>query len=143
MIRHVSSIAEIVEDVDAAVMFYESLGLEVKREMPGYAIVQNLPGILHFGIWSRADAAEATFGDRTAVGRIPLGFTVGFEVDDVESGAGKLGDTVLQAAKTETWGQKTVRYRSPSGAVCELSEAPWARELETNVTAKNGDVTAS
>ncbi len=68
--------------------------------------------------------------------RVPLGLTMGFEVDDVEEGAGKLGDTVLQGAKTEPYGQKTIRFRSPSGAVCELSEAPWARELDTIVTPK-------
>jgi hypothetical protein len=33
MLRHVSGIAEVVEDVDEAVRFYSSLGLEVERPM--------------------------------------------------------------------------------------------------------------
>ena len=66
MVRHILSIAEIVDNFDAAVKFY-----------------QDVSGILHFGISSRASAAETTFGDPGAADRIPVGFTVVFEVDDV------------------------------------------------------------
>ena len=66
-------IAEIVDQFDAAVKFYQDvLGLEVRREGEGYAIVE-LSGVLHFGIWSRASAAETTFGDPGAADRIPVG----------------------------------------------------------------------
>lgn len=136
MIRHLASVAEIVEDVDAAVAFYEGLGLAVKREAPGYAVIENLPGVLHFGIWSRADAAESTFGSREAADRVPLGFSVGFEVDDVDRAGEQAGAPVLRAAADEPWGQRTLRFSSPSGAVAEFSAAPWARELATNVTPK-------
>jgi catechol 2,3-dioxygenase-like lactoylglutathione lyase family enzyme len=141
MIRHVSSVAEIVEDVDAAIAFYEGLGLAVKREAPGYGVVE-VPGILHFGVWSRRDAAESTFGDPEATDRVPLGFTIGFEVDDVDEAGARFGGTVLRGAVDEPWGQRTLRFRSPSGAVCEFSAAPWARELETNVSAKAAEVTS-
>lgn len=134
MIRHVGGVAEIVEDVDAAVAFYESLGLSVKREAPGYAVV-DVPGVLHFGLWDRRDAAESTFGDRDATDRVPLGFCVGFEVDDVDVAGLKLA-TPLRGAQDEPWGQRTLRFASPSGAVCEVAETPWARELETNVQPK-------
>ncbi len=134
MIRHLASIAEIVQDVDAAVSFYERLGLSARRETPGYAIVE-LPGVLHFGIWSREEAAESTFGSKDAADRVPLGFSVGFEVDDVDE-AGSILAAVLREAADEPWGQRTLRFSSPSGALAELSAAPWARELETNVTPK-------
>ena len=56
--RHIAGIAEIVEDYGAAVAFYrDTLGLDVKEQGPGYAIVE-APGVLHFGVWSRATAAE-------------------------------------------------------------------------------------
>lgn len=133
MIRHIAGIAEIVEDVQAAVNFYrEVLGLPVQHA-PGdpYAAVE-IAGVLHFGIWSRAAAAETVFGDAAAAGRIPLGFTVGFEADSVEAGCQALADRdwpVAQEPKTESWGQSTTRFFSASGALCELSETPWARRL--------------
>ena len=65
VIRHVSGIAEIVDDVDAAAQFYrEVLGLPVEHEPGGGYSVVKVPGVLHFGLWSRAAAAEATFGDQ-------------------------------------------------------------------------------
>ncbi len=135
MIRHVAGIAEIVEDVDAAVSFYEGLGLSVERLMPGYAVVE-VAGVLHFGLWSRRDAAESTYGDAGATDRVPLGFTLGFEVDSVDDAADSFGAVTLRGAHNEPWGQRTLRFRSPSGALCEIAETPPARELATNVTPK-------
>lgn len=51
MIRHLASIAEIVDDFDGAVVFYrDTLGATVKEESPGYAVFE-LPGVLHFAVW--------------------------------------------------------------------------------------------
>jgi catechol 2,3-dioxygenase-like lactoylglutathione lyase family enzyme len=128
-----ASIAEIVEDMAAAVAFYRDvLGLEVEwTEGTGYAMAK-VPGVAHFGIWSRESAAEATLGDKEAASRIPLGFTVEFEVDEVQAASSTLeskGWQVLQAPRTEDWGQTTSRFLSPSGAICGVAETPWARDL--------------
>ena len=133
MTRHIAGIAEIVEDVSLAVRFYrEALGLNVEHEEgAGYALV-DVQGTLHFGIWSRASAAEATFGDPNAANRIPLGFTIGFEVDAAEAASKQLesaGWPVAQPPKTEPWGQVTSRFFSPSGALCEVAETPNARRV--------------
>jgi len=136
MIRHLAGLAEIVDDVDAAAAFYEGLGLTIKRDdNPDYAVAE-IAGVMHFGIWNRAAAAESTFGSREAAGRIPLGFTIGLEVDNVDAAAAALGDRAVGAAHDEPWGQRVARFTSPSGALCEVSETSWARELETNVKAK-------
>ena len=139
--RHVAGIAEIVEDVDGAVAYYrELLGLNVEHE-PGspYAIV-HVPGVLHFGIWSRKAAAEATFGDPDATERIPFGFTVGFEVDSVDE-ASRSADgrawMIEQAPHVEQWGQTTSRFFGPSGALCEFSETPGARRITRDL--ESGD----
>ena len=106
MIRHVAGIAEIVEDVDQAVSYYRDvLGLPVEQGNDRYAVV-TLPGVIHFGLWSRAAAAEATFGDPEAVDRVPLGFTLGFEVDSVEEASKDLrakGAEITQPPKKEPW----------------------------------------
>ena len=133
MIRHMASIGEIVDDMAAAVAFYRDvLGLEVEwNEGTGYTTAK-VAGAMHFGIWSREAAAEATLGDKEAASRIPLGFTVEFEVDEVQAAADTLeskGWKVLQAPRTEDWGQTTSRFLSPSGALCGVAETPWAREL--------------
>ncbi len=132
MARHLASVAEIVEDFEAAVRFYEQeLGFPVNRHGEGYAVVE-MPGILHFGVWSRGMAAEATFGDAAAAERVPLGFSLGFEVDSVEDESKALeqkGRKLLQPPKTEPWGQVTSRFLSASGALCELSEMPPARRI--------------
>ena len=133
MIRHVAGIAEIVEDLDEAVAFYRNvLGLEVEARNDRYALVA-VTGVLHFGLWSRAAAAEATFGDPAAVDRVPLGFTVGLEVDSVKDASEGLvsngGAEPAQSPKQEPWGQSTSRFFSPSGALCEFSETPNARVI--------------
>ena len=139
MVRHFASVAEIVEDVAAAVRFYrDALGLEVEPISDGYALVK-MSGALHFAIWSRGEAAQATYGSADAAERVPLGFTVGFEVDDVDSASrliGEAGTAMEQSAKTEPWGQVTARFLSPSGALCEVAETPWARRITQDVKAE-------
>jgi catechol 2,3-dioxygenase-like lactoylglutathione lyase family enzyme len=90
-----------------------------------------LPDVLHFGLWERAHAARAT-----GVGpeRIPLGLTVGFEVDGAGAALGAHGVRLLQPPHDEPWGQRTARFLSPSGMLCEFSETPWARSLEGTPT---------
>ena len=134
MIRHLAGIAEIVDDLEAAVKFYRDvLGLKVDTsEADDYASVE-IPGVIHFGIWSREAAAEATFGDRTAVDRVDPGFTIEFEVDDVLTASKTLERRSLQlihGSKQESWGQTTARFSSPSGALCGIAETPWARRID-------------
>ena len=77
----------------------------------------------------RAHAARST---GVAPERIPLGFTVGFEVDAVDGASERLaarGTPLLQPPHDEPWGQRTARFLSPSGMLCEMAESPWAREL--------------
>ena len=136
MIRHVAGIAEIVEDFERAVSHYQdTLGLEVRREADGYATVR-VGGVAHFGIWQRALAAQIVFGDRAATDRIPLGFSIGFEVDCVAEAEQLLrgkGARVVQGTQDEPWGQRTSRFLALSGALCEVSETPNARRVAVAV----------
>ena len=139
MLRHFAGVAEIVEDFEAAVQFYRgTLGLEVESLSEGYATA-TIPGVLHFGIWSRAEAAEATYGSPDAADRVPLGFTIAFEVDNVTEAAQHLDNAavkVVQPTKTEPWGQVTSRFITPSGALCEIAETPWARRITQPMSAE-------
>lgn len=142
MIRHIAGIAEIVEDIDATVQFYrENLELEVDHTPgSGYATVL-ISGIPHFGIWLRSAAAKATFGDASCGERIALGFTLGFEVDDLVNSEKDLRSKsveIIQGVKTEPWGQKTVRFLFSSGALCEISETPWARQISQDLQLSAG-----
>jgi catechol 2,3-dioxygenase-like lactoylglutathione lyase family enzyme len=143
MLRHVAGVAEIVEDVNEALVFYrDSLGLEVVRQDGAdYALVA-VPGVLHFGIWSRAHAAECTLGSRDDADRIPLGFTLEFEVDNVEDTAGRIardGRDIAQAPRLEPWGQKTLRMLSPGGSLLGFAETPWARKITRQMEVAEGD----
>lgn len=134
MIRHLAGIAEIVDDLEAAVSFYrDALGLEVDDSASAdYASVK-IPGVLHFGLWSRESAAEATFGDRSAVDRVAPGLTIEFEVDEVPAASQAMEDRgvkLLHGPKTEPWGQTTARFSLPSGALCGIAETPWARQID-------------
>jgi catechol 2,3-dioxygenase-like lactoylglutathione lyase family enzyme len=137
LIRHVAGIAEIVDDLDAAIRFYrDSLGLEVKPTPDGNYADVVVDGVPHFGLWRRSHAALITYGDAAAAERVPLGFTVGFEVDSVGEGNQKLGGAgvrVVQGAHLEPWGQQTCRFLSSSGQLCEISETPWSRTLKASV----------
>ncbi len=145
MLRHVSGLGEVVEDVPAAVAFYRDvLGLEVEHDGgDDYAIVK-VSGILHLGIWSRGAAAESALGDREQAQQVPLGLSLGFEVDDVESAAAtmiKRGQSFIQAPKTEPWGQATARFILPGGGMGEICTTPWAREIVTPAEVKSADGT--
>ncbi len=137
MIRHVASIAEIVDDMDAAVLFYrDALGLVVEPTPDGNYADVIVDGVPHFGIWRRAHAALIIYGDASATDRVPLGFTVGFEVDSVEAGEARIrraNGRVVQADHVEPWQQRTARYLSPSGSICEVAETPWSRSLKASV----------
>jgi catechol 2,3-dioxygenase-like lactoylglutathione lyase family enzyme len=143
MIRHISGIAEIVDDVEAAAKFYRDvLGLKVKYEMgSGYALVE-MDGVLHFGIWGRAEAAKVVFGNENELDKVPLGFTVGFEVDSASDASQSIvgkGWPVAQQEKKESWGQVTSRFYSSSGALCEFSETPGARKIIQPMKTSEGD----
>ena len=60
MVRHLAGIAEVVEEVDAAVAYYRDvLGLSVEHdEGSTYAVVQ-VAGVLHFGVWARRAAVDS------------------------------------------------------------------------------------
>ncbi len=139
MIRHISAIAEVVDDVDAAVAFYRDvLGLTVEHQPGGRYATVEISGALHFSVWSRSAAAVATFGNEGAVDRIPLGFSVEFEVDSVEEATNAIeerGWQVVQAPKTEPWGQSTSRFMLPSGMLGGFSETPWARRISQDLKA--------
>ena len=139
MIRHISAIAEVVDDVDAAVEFYRDvLGLTVEHQSGGRYATVEISGALHFSIWSRSAAAEATFGDEDAVDRIPLGFSVEFEVDSVSDATDAISEhgwKIVQLAKTEPWGQVTSRFMFPSGMLGGFSETPWARRISRDLKA--------
>ena len=139
MLRHFAGIAEIVEDMNAAIRFYrDTLGLDVEILSEGYANV-SVPGVLHFGIWARAEAAQATYGTPAAADRIPLGFTIGFEVDEVDPAVQHLTASdidIIQPTKTEPWGQVTARFLTPGGSFCEVAETPWARSITQPMSAE-------
>ena len=139
MIRHLSSIAEVVDDIDAAVGFYRDvLQLPVDHEPGGRYATVTMPGALHFSIWSRRAAAEATFGDETAIDRVPLGFSVEFEVDAVGAAAetvSERGLQIVQPPKEEPWGQTTSRFMLPSGMLGGFSQTPWARLISQDLQA--------
>ena len=139
MIRHFAGVAEIVEDVPAALAFYrDTLGLAVKQQMgDDYAVVE-VPGVLHFGIWNRSAAALAMFGDRDLADSVPLGFTIEFEVDSVDDAAQVVGESavmVVQSPQLEPWGQKSFRAIALGGGVLGFAETPWGRALKQQVAA--------
>jgi catechol 2,3-dioxygenase-like lactoylglutathione lyase family enzyme len=143
MIRHLAGLADIVEDVNEALKFYrDTLGLEVKEQDGDDYAVLIVPGVLHFGVWSRAHAAQCMFGDRAAVDRVPLGCTLEFEVDSVDETAAHLKDSdwpVPQGPQTEPWDQKTCRVLSPGGGVLGFAETPWGRKLVKHAEVEAGD----
>jgi catechol 2,3-dioxygenase-like lactoylglutathione lyase family enzyme len=133
MIRHLSGLAEVVEDIETTVTFYrDTLGLNVEfEEGNNYAVIE-LPGVLHFGLWSREAAATVILGSPAEGDRIPLGFMIGLEVDSVEEATRQVEEnkaTFIQATKKEDWGQVTSRMVAPSGVLIELTETPWARKV--------------
>ena len=142
MLRHMAGIAEIVEDVNEALKFYrDTLGLEVKDQKGDDYAVVTVPGVLHFGIWNRAHAAECTLGSRDLAHEIPLGLTLEFEVDNVADASEKItgdGYKMVQGPRVEPWGQKSCRMFSPAGSLFGFAETPWARRITQQMETSDG-----
>ena len=139
MIRHFAGVAEIVEDVNAALAFYrDTLGFEVKQQMgDDYAVVA-VPGILHFGIWNRAHAALAIFGTPRRGGphSARLHDRIRSRRRRSRGEAGRRGGLdVVQPPHMEPWGQKTCRAIALGGGVVGFAETPWGRTLKQQVEA--------
>ena len=144
MFRHLAGVAEIVDDFPAALAFYrDTLGFEVKQQMgDDYAIVV-VPGVLHFGVWNRSHAAECTFGNRAEADRVPLGFTLELEVDQIDQAAERIaasGCPLVQPPREEPWGQTTCRALAPGGGLLGFAVTSWARWLAQPPQAAAGDV---
>ena len=143
MLRHVAALAEIVEDVNEALAFYRDvLGLQVEKQYGDDYAILTAPGILQFGIWNRGHAAECTFGSREHAHRVPLGFTLEFEVDKVQDVARRIEADrreIAQAPREEPWGQKTSRMISPGGSLLGFAETPWARRITKQMETAEGD----
>ena len=133
MLRHVAGLAEIVEDVNQAVAFYRDvMGLQLEQQNGDDYAMFSVPGVLHFGVWNRAHAAESVFGSRERAADIPLGFTMEFETETLEVAEQHIRDSgaeVSQSARVEPWGQKTMRMLSPGGSLLGFAETPWARQI--------------
>jgi len=131
--RHVASVAEIVDDVAVAVAFYRDvLRMEVEHEPKSPYAVVKIPGIFHYGLWSRSHAAESIFGDAREVEKVPLGITIAFEAEALKPAIEHVrqnGGEVIQDFKEEPWGQKSAHLLLSSGAIGGLVETPWARQL--------------
>lgn len=120
MIRHTAGIAEIVDDIGEGVQFY--------RDVLGVAV-------------QHAPAAEATFGDPGQADHVPLGSSVGFEVEGVEGAHRTIaahGWPLAQPPRQEPWCQITSRFFSPSGALCEVSETPWGANRAVPARGRRG-----
>jgi len=143
MLRHIAGLAEIVEDVNEAIVFYhDTLGLTVEQQESDDYAMFCVPGVLHFGIWNRGHAAESVFGSREHADRIPLGFTLEFETDDVNVAASRIedaGQEIAQAPREEPWGQKTFRMLSPGGSLLGFAETPWARRITQQLEVAESD----
>ncbi len=131
-VRFVAGFSPIVDSLEAGRNFYGSrLGLPVRSEGGGEYSVVDLPGVKHFGLWTLADAARSTFGVDEWPNDIPRPqATLELEVDDVSAAVDELKDRglqIIQAAKTEPWGQTTARLLSPEGLLIGITYTPMLR----------------
>ena len=137
MLRHFAGLAEIVDDMDAAIAFYRDvLGMDVEVKQEGRYALAHVAGVLHFGIWDRRHAAQCTLGSPDLADQIPLGYTVEFEVDDLEEAATHIqsqGCELAHGPRTEPWGQQSMRMMSPGGAVLGFAVTPWGRRLSQHL----------
>jgi catechol 2,3-dioxygenase-like lactoylglutathione lyase family enzyme len=129
-VQFVASVAPITPDPAASRRLYvDAVGLPLEGDE--YIHSENVPGSRHFGVWPRAQAAEACFGKSEWPADRPVPqASIEFEVDDkdaVRAAEAELRDAgyeVLHATRTEPWGQTVVRVLSPEGLIIGISYAP-------------------
>ena len=144
MVRHLAGVAEIVEDVPAAVAFYrDTFGFKIKQQMGDDYVVFDVPGILHFGVWSRAAAAEATFGDRAAADSVPLGYTDGVRSRRPRPGSRRSRRQPMSSSSNRPipnpGARKPAALSPPAAASWDSPITPWARSLAQEVQAAPSD----
>jgi hypothetical protein len=131
-ILFVAGFAPIVDDMEASKRLYiEGLQLPLPADAE-YPSTDALGGVKHFGLWSRAMAAQSCFGMDEWPSDVPLPqATIEFEVADVAAAAAELegkGHRLLHPARTEPWKQIVARLLSPEGLLVGLSYTPWLHD---------------
>ena len=129
-IRFVAGFSPIVDSADAARDFYgQKLGLPVQFEPDSNYTMIDVKGTKHFGLWTLRDAAMSTFGTEEWPEDHPIPqATLELEVEDVLAAVAELqanGVTLVQDARTETWGQTAARLISPDGLLIGITVTPW------------------
>lgn len=121
-----------VNDVDEAIEFYTTLGLEVQMDVPsgyyrwvtlgsaaqpGLGIVVSVP---HAG---RSEAEGDQLQELLTKGSLPM---LVFSADDLDATFEKLrasGAEVLQEPTDMGWGQRDCAFRDPSGNTVRIAQA--------------------
>jgi len=135
-VKFVAGFGPLVRDPDESLRFYRDiLGLPLTGD--DYVSTDDLDGMMHFGQWPVADAAEAIFGTREWPADVPLPqANIEFDVDSaaaVEDAARTLaaaGYPALVGPKTEPWGQTVVRVLGPEGLLVSITFTPWMHEVD-------------
>ena len=132
-VRFVAGFGAIVADVQAGHRFYgEQLSLPLHYEPGSDYTAVALPGIKHFGLWGRKDAARSAFAREEWPETVPPAqANIELEVDDVHDAVRELrtgGVHVLREAAVEPWGQTTARLLSPEGLLISVVYTPDLRD---------------
>jgi catechol 2,3-dioxygenase-like lactoylglutathione lyase family enzyme len=128
-VQFVATIAPIVRDIPASRAFYrDALGLSFEGGGGDYVYSERLGGVKHLGLWPLSEAATACFGTSEWPPEVTVPqASIEFEVADVAAAAAELkadGYELLHEARTEPWGQITVRLLSPEGLLVAVCYTP-------------------
>jgi catechol 2,3-dioxygenase-like lactoylglutathione lyase family enzyme len=127
----VAGFGPIVPDMPAARGFYaDLLGLPFEGD-DEYLASDDVEGSKAFALWPLKGAAQSCFGADEWPADVPVPQAcLEFDVDDVAAATAELrarGYQLLEAAKTEPWGQTVTRLLDPGGLLVGLTHTPWMR----------------
>lgn len=117
-----------VADLERAKAFYDALGWEVTREMPGEVVFYQINGMAlgFFGLDALAKdqgRPDAKLG--TGAMTLAQNFNTDTEVDSAYQKAINAGATALKAPEKVFWGGYSGYYADPDGHVWEVAHNPF------------------
>lgn len=135
-ISFVAGFGPIIREPGVAQAFWrDGLGIAFEEPDAGYFTNDDLEGVKYFAMWPLEQAAEATFGEPSWPGDVPVPQAwLEFDVASPDAVAVAIeemraaGHRVLRGAHEEPWGQTTARLLSPEGLLVGVTYSPWMHE---------------
>jgi catechol 2,3-dioxygenase-like lactoylglutathione lyase family enzyme len=115
MIIKEANITVIVKDLDKSVLFYQSLGLQIKSRWQNYYAQLTVPGL----ILGLHPAESASLSEKSG------NVSIGFNIDSIEEAKALLQKIVVSFTERNEEGGQFLHFADPDGTALYFIKSKW------------------